>query len=157
MTLQDMIALAKQTAARHALAREIVCAVCEQESSWNPWALRYEPAFRQCYVAPLGLPPTEEIARSMSWGLMQVMGETAREAGFSSKFLSALCDPATGLEFGCIVLAEKFRRATLPLAQGAASGALAPDELIRSGLALWNGGANPAYASQVLARIAKYL
>jgi soluble lytic murein transglycosylase-like protein len=141
MTQDEMIALAKQTALRHGLAPEIVCAVCEQESSWNPWAIRYEPAFRQRYVAPLGLPATEEIARSMSWGLMQVMGETAREAGFSDKFLSALADPATGLEFGCVVLAEKFR-----LAEGNAFAALES----------WNGGGNPDYASQVLARTATY-
>lgn len=141
MTLQDMIALAKQAAARHGLATEIVCAVCEQESSWNPWAIRYEPAFRQRYVAQLGLPPTEEIARSMSWGLMQVMGETAREAAFSEKFLSTLCDPATGLEFGCIVLAGKFRLAAHDASQA---------------LQLWNGGANPDYATQVLSRTAKY-
>lgn len=141
MTLNELISLAKQTASRHGLALEIVCAVCEQESSWNPWAIRYEPAFRQRYVAPLGLSPTEEIARSTSWGLMQVMGETAREAGINEKFLSALAEPATGLDFGCIVLAEKFR-----LAQGDASRALE----------MWNGGANTGYAPQVLARIVKY-
>ncbi|HEV2490949.1 MAG TPA: transglycosylase SLT domain-containing protein [Candidatus Acidoferrales bacterium] len=141
MTLQDMIALAKQAAARHGLAPEIVCAVCEQESTWNPWAIRYEPAFRQRYVAPLGLPPTEEIARSMSWGLMQVMGETAREAGFTEKFLSGLADPVTGLEFGCIVLAEKFSRAGNNPSKA---------------LGLWNGGANPDYAAQVLSRVQKY-
>ncbi|HKW89778.1 MAG TPA: transglycosylase SLT domain-containing protein [Candidatus Acidoferrales bacterium] len=141
MNLQDMIGLAKQTAARHGLPPELVCGVCEQESSWDSWALRYEPAFRQRYVAPLGLPPTEEIARSISWGLMQVMGETAREAGFDGKFLSALADPALGLEFGCIVLADKFR-----IASGDSSRALE----------FWNGGANPDYAAQVLARAAKY-
>lgn len=141
MTRAEMIALAKETAARHALAPEIVCAVCEQESSWNPWAIRYEPAFRQRYVAPLGLPPTEEIARSISWGLMQVMGETAREAGFTEKFLSALAGPATGLEFGCIVLADKFSRA---------------DNNPSQALQLWNGGANPDYAAQVLARTNQY-
>jgi soluble lytic murein transglycosylase-like protein len=141
MTQDELLSLAKQTAQRHGLAPEIVCAVCEQESSWNPWAIRYEPAFRQRYVAPLGLPPTEEVARSISWGLMQLMGETAREADFSGKFLSALADPAAGLEFGCAVLAEKFRRA-----DGDASRALE----------LWNGGANPDYAAQVLARVEKY-
>jgi soluble lytic murein transglycosylase-like protein len=152
MTREEMISLAKQTAARHGLAPEIVCAVCEQESSWIPWAIRYEPAFRQRYVAPLGLPPTEEIARSTSWGLMQVMGETAREAGFSEKFLSALADPATGLEFGCIVLAGKFRHA----AQQQGSAPPDQDALAQAALQLWNGGANPDYASQVLARIPKY-
>jgi soluble lytic murein transglycosylase-like protein len=141
MTQEEMIALARAAAARHALAPEIVCAICEQESSWNPWAIRYEPAFRQRYVAPLGLATTEEVARSTSWGLMQLMGETAREAGFVEKFISALAEPATGLDFGCAVLAEKFRRAA-----GDASRALE----------LWNGGANPDYAAQVLARVVKY-
>lgn len=152
MTQDEMIALAKQAAARHGLAPEIVCAVCEQESSWNPWAIRYEPAFRQRYVAPLSLPPTEEITRSTSWGLMQVMGETAREAGFGEKFLSALTDPTTGLEFGCIVLAGKFLHAE----QQKGSDPSAMDALAQAALELWNGGANPDYASQVLARAAKY-
>jgi soluble lytic murein transglycosylase-like protein len=137
----DLIALARTTAARHALDPALVCAVIEQESAWDTHAIRYEPAFRARYVAPLGLPPTEEVARSISWGLMQVMGQVARERGFSEKFLSGLCDPSTGLDVGCAVLAVKI---------GSADGD------ISRALALWNGGANPDYAPQVLARLAKY-
>ena len=121
--------------------RSLVCAVIEQESAWDPHAIRYEPAFRARYVAPLGLPPTEEVARSISWGLMQVMGQVAREHGFAGKFLSALCDPATGLDTGCAVLSAKL--------------AAAGGEVTRA-LQLWNGGANPDYAAQVLARLAAY-
>ena len=87
------------------------------------------------------LPPTEEIARSISWGLMQVMGQVAREHGFQRPFLSALCDSSAGLTFGCIVLAAKL----------AAAGGNVP-----RGLALWNGGGNPDYAAQVLARVPRY-
>src|SRR5271156_237527 len=139
--MPDLIALVRAVAANHKLDPAVVCAVADQESSWNPYAIRYEPAFRSRYVAPLGLPPTEEVARSISWGLMQVMGQVAREHGFSGKFLSALCDPAAGLDIGCAVLAAKLSTADGNLARA---------------LELWNGGANADYASQVLPRMARY-
>ncbi len=46
----------------------------------------------------------------MSWGLMQVMGAVAREYGFSGRFLSQLCDPAVGLEYGCRHLSILLKR-----------------------------------------------
>jgi soluble lytic murein transglycosylase-like protein len=137
----ELIALARTIASAHELDPALVCAVVEQESAWNPHAIRYEPAFRLRYVAPLNLPPTEEIARSISWGLLQVMGQVAREHGFEGQFLSALCDPDAGLAIGCAVLASKL----------AAANANVP-----RALALWNGGANPNYAVQVLARAPRY-
>lgn len=136
-----LIALARAAAAAHALDPALVCAVVEQESAWDPHAIRYEPAFRMRYVAPLGLSATEEIARSISWGLMQLMGQLARERGFTGHFLSALCDPAAGLDVGCLVLASKLAAAGGEVAQA---------------LALWNGGASATYAPDVLARVAKY-
>jgi soluble lytic murein transglycosylase-like protein len=135
------IAIARDCAARHALDPALVCALIEQESAWDAHAIRYEPGFRLRYVAPLHLPPTEEIARSISWGLMQVMGQVAREHEFSGKFLSALCDAPTGVEIGCRVLAAKLADAAGDTARG---------------LQLWNGGANPDYAAQVLARMSAY-
>src|SRR5271154_2482587 len=107
----EIVALARTIAYEHGLDPALVCAVVEQESAWDAHAMRYEPGFRSRYVAPLGLPPTEEVARSLSWGLMQVMGQVARERGFAGKFLSALCDPATGLDIGCAVLASKLSAA----------------------------------------------
>lgn len=104
----NLLALAQAAAARHALDPALVCAVVEQESAWNNFAMRYEPAFRARYVAPLSLAITEEVARSISWGLMQVMGQVARENSFDGKFLSALCEPAAGLDCGCRVLAAKL-------------------------------------------------
>jgi soluble lytic murein transglycosylase-like protein len=136
-----LIALARNTAAQQALDPALVCAIVEQESAWDPHAIRYEPAFRTRYVAPLGLPPTEEVARSISWGLMQVMGQVAREHGFAGKSLAALCEPAAGLAIGCAVFAAKLRASA--------------DDVQRT-LTLWNGGANAAYAAQVLTRLAKY-
>ena len=124
MPLADLIALARAIAEKHSLDAALVCAIVEQESSWDAHAIRYEPAFRTRYVAPLGLPPTEEVARSMSWGLMQVMGQVAREHAFNGKFLTALCDPATGLDVACSVLVSKFAAAAAAQASAANAAAL---------------------------------
>jgi len=147
VTSPEFIALAQQKAARHELAPELVCAVCEQESNWTPWAMRYEPGFFARYVAPAYASSphpwtiTEAQARATSWGLMQVMGQVAREFGFKGAFLTELCDPAAGLEIGCLVLAAKLAAA---------------DGNVEKALLLWNGGGNAQYPEQVLARAEKY-
>jgi len=137
----DLVSLARLAATKRSLDFALVCAIVEQESSWDPHAIRYEPAFRTRYVSPLGLPATEEVARSISWGLMQVMGQVARENGFDGKSLAALCDPANGLEVGCAIFASKLNTA-------------AGD--VTLALKRWNGGANSEYAAQVLARVTNY-
>ena len=142
----QLLTLARKAATAQSLDPALVCAVVEQESGWNPWAMRYEPAFFTKYVASLytnnKVSATEAYARGFSWGLMQVMGQVAREAGFEGLFLSALCDPEQGLAVGCRVLRRKFD-------------AMAGDTT--RGLLAWNGGGNPGYAGQVLARRAHYL
>jgi len=142
----QLLTLARKAAATQALDPALVCSVIEQESGWNPWALRYEPAFFNKYVASLytnnKISASEAYARGFSWGLMQVMGQVARENGFEAPFLSALCDPEQGLVVGCKVLRKK-----LDAASGDATHALLA----------WNGGGNPNYAAQVLPRRAHYL
>jgi len=56
----DLVALSRSTATKHSLDPTLVCAVVEQESSWEPHAIRYEPSFRARYVALLGLPPPKK-------------------------------------------------------------------------------------------------
>ena len=142
----QLVLLARKAAGAHSLDPALVCAVVEQESAWNPWAIRYEPLFFAKYVASLytnnKVSASEAYARGFSWGLMQVMGQVARETGFDALFLSALCDPEQGLAVGCKVLRKKFD-------------AMAADTT--RALLAWNGGANPAYAAQVLARKQHYL
>jgi soluble lytic murein transglycosylase-like protein len=145
MEREEIIQFARGLAARHGLDAALVCAVCEQESGWDPWAIRYEPAFYERYVQPMIdggelSDETEARSRAFSWGLMQVMGQTAREHGYSGH-MAGICDPATGIEVGCRVLAGKMAEA-----QGD----------VERGLLLWNGGADKAYPAQVLARKAKY-
>jgi soluble lytic murein transglycosylase-like protein len=142
----QLLALASKAAVAQSLDPALVCAIVEQESGWNPWAMRYEPAFFAKYVANLytnnKISASEAYARGFSWGLMQVMGQVARETGFDALFLSALCDPEQGLATGCKVLRKKLD-------------AMAGD--MTRALLAWNGGANPAYAAQVLARKPHYL
>jgi soluble lytic murein transglycosylase-like protein len=142
----QLIVLARKAAAAQSLDPALVCAVVEQESAWNPWAMRYEPLFFAKYVASLytnnKVGASEAYARGFSWGLMQVMGQVARETGFDALFLSALCDPEQGLAIGCKVLRKKID-------------AMAGDT--SRGLLAWNGGSNPAYPAQVLARKPHYL
>jgi len=142
----ELVTLASKVATGAGLDPVLVCAVCEQESMWNPWAARYEPAFMAKYVAPLytlnKISATEAYMRSISWGLMQTMGQVARENGFTLPFLSALCDPETGLTVGCQVLKGKLARAGGDVVKG---------------LLAWNGGSNPLYPEQVLARRSHYV
>ena len=142
MTNPEFIELAKQAATAHGLDPVLVCAVVEQESGWNPWAVRWEPAFFMRYVQSIkNLSPTEAETRAFSWGLMQLMGQVAREHGFANTYLASLCDPATGLDWGCLHL-----KARIDFAGGD----------ITKGLQFWNGGGNPNYATEVLARMPKY-
>lgn len=136
----DLVQLAKTTAQSHGLDPALVCAVVEQESNWNQWAIRFEPAFLARYVHPLGLSDTESYARSFSWGLMQLMGQVARELGYKGH-VAELCDPVTGLEWGCKHLANKLKDVNGD---------------VHMALQRWNGGGNPNYADEVLARVAKY-
>lgn len=139
----QLVALAVQIARSEELDESLVCAVIEQESSWDPWAVRFEPEFERRYVHPSipSAPTTEELSLAMSWGLMQVMGKTARENGFQGKFLTGLCLPEPGVAVGCRILKKK-----LQVAEG---------DLVKS-LLLWNGGTDHEYPSRVLARRVKY-
>jgi soluble lytic murein transglycosylase-like protein len=141
--LQVLIELARAAATAHGLPAELVCAVVEQESNWNPWAVRFEPAFERRYIHPAlpAAPTTEELSLAISWGLMQTMGQSAREHGFKERFFTGLCHPEIGLEIGCRVLSHKWTQA---------GGSIEP-ALLR-----WNGGGNPNYPQQVMARMPRY-
>jgi soluble lytic murein transglycosylase-like protein len=136
------VALATKWATKYGLDPYLVCAVIEQESGWVPWAMRYEPAFFTRYIVPMNLADaTEAQARSTSFGLMQIMGQTARERGFTSRFLTELCDPDTGVDLGCRKLQACFATHGEP----------------ESALLCYNGGGDQEYPAQVLARVAHYM
>lgn len=85
---------------------KLVQALVEVESSGNPWAARFEPAYGYLYFPRehadrLHLSyETEVCHQQTSWGLMQLMGGVARELGYD-QMITELCDPVCGLTWGC--------------------------------------------------------
>ena len=121
----DVSAAVVAGATRHGLDPYLVAAIVKQESSGRPEAIRFEPGSRLAVdvrtwapcrplaesevasarppagwhsVSPCSI-ATEWAAQRTSWGLMQVLGATARDIGFQGPFLSALLDPAEGVEW----------------------------------------------------------
>jgi soluble lytic murein transglycosylase-like protein len=142
--------LLRVAAAKYNLDRVLVAAVVVQESSGDPSEKRMENGYYRRYIRPMngkldGFCPStkpledEELGRSTSWGLMQLMGQKARELGFNSDNLSDLKYPSTNLEFGC-----KFLRQLLDLC----------GQDVERALLKWNGGGDPDYGKKVLKHIA---
>lgn len=158
-TVEARKALVSKWATKYELDTALVCAVVEQETggTWDQFSSRYEEAFYQRYIAdevdgnpvyrvsipddPIRSRATEARQRAMSWGLLQIMGQTAREFGFTGRYLSSLCDADSGLDVGCRKLQRCFR--------------LNPGDT-NAALESYNGGSNPNYAPEVMARVAKY-
>lgn len=140
-----MIAVAVNAAVEHNLPPALVCSIVQRESTWNPFAIRYEPGFFNKYVLPAfssdKFDVTEAKARSISWGLMQIMGQVARESGFKGD-LASLCDPEIGIDIGCRIFVHKMKDNSGDVSRA---------------LLAWNGGDNQNYAEEVLAFMPLFL
>ena len=112
----------ESAAAREAIPASLIAAVIQEESRFDPWATRAEPrymrnrAVRRAAARFVKLHPhgptafTELVGRAQSYGLMQVMGETAREQGFAPSFLAELYIPRNAIAHGAMLLAQLLRR-----------------------------------------------
>lgn len=94
----------------HELSPKIIAAIVQTESAGNNFATRFEPNWkwfvepdiRKAVARDLGITvATEEIHEATSWGLLQVMGSTARSTLNYLGPLPALCEIELGLELGC--------------------------------------------------------
>jgi len=131
---------------KHNLNPHLIAAVIHQESKGNPYAVRYEQGFYKRYIADRtpatlrGYIPrqcsfaTEKTLRSTSFGLMQVMGNTAREAGFNGEFLTELLDVSKNVAIGTQILRDMIDAS----------------KDTETALLKWNGGGNPAYPKEVI-------
>jgi soluble lytic murein transglycosylase-like protein len=147
-----IINLATPIAKSHSLPPHIVIAIIEQESNFNPFALRFEPAWYRRLLPKANEPnspilsPTEIAQRSISWGLMQVLGQTLRELQHrfqepKLRYLTPLChDQSLAITWGCRILQHKLQR----------TGDL------HAAILAYNGGARPAYLSEVIAKSHQY-
>lgn len=97
------------------IPREILAAMIYTESSANPGAIRFEPNYRWLYdperfASQLGHTLDTEIAlQKFSYGLLQIMGATARQQGMHGN-LFKLLTPEIGVSWGCLYLRHLFDR-----------------------------------------------
>lgn len=121
----------------------LVCAVCAHESDgWQQYAVRYEPGFYTRYIESMkNLSETEKRMRATSFGLMQIMGQVAREQGFDAKYLPELLEPMENIRMGC----RKLKR-ELDKHSGDVTAALLG----------YNGGGNANYPNLVMAHYKDY-
>ena len=154
--------IARRWAQEYGLDPALVCALCEVESSWIPWAVRHEAGYKwlidfhrmtlkEAYsdvslidadqnwwvfevdvIHPPGDAHTELLFQQTSWGLLQIMGAVARERGFRG-WLTELCDPQVNLEWGCKHLRWMIDHNN---AYGLPDYRITPEDLA----AAWNGG-----------------
>lgn len=127
----------------------LVACIIQTESAGNCFAVRYEPAFYRRYIedkkellghVPKSIPTldTELRLRAFSFGLMQIMGQTAREVGFKGDNLTLLFKPEINIEVGCLVLLSKLKKHSFDK---------------KKALLNYNGGADLEYPYRVLRNI----
>lgn len=103
-----LVALIKQECKKRDLDSQLICSIIDSESSFNTYAIRYEPMSMRTLVVPICArlnkitEETEAMSQKFSWGLGQVLGSTARWCGFRD-ILPSLCDPKTGIHWCCEV------------------------------------------------------
>jgi hypothetical protein len=168
-TKDEVREMCETIAPQYGLSSKLAYAVCLQEGAKNksgnfePDIARLEQGYYRKYVEPSNLATTSEILLSASYGIMQMMGLSLKEAGYFQWYFmkqseekrrmlgsafsqlaipSALDDYCINLEWmikwGCTWLENKIK-----LAGGD----------IKKGLGLWNGDRTGKYASEVLARM----
>lgn len=127
----------------------LLAALAWQESSIDPWAIRVERGFWSRYregimrfIKRSKSKVDNKWAKypdiySASYGMCQIMLQTALEAGWEMKrFPTELLDPEVNLRLAARILQKHIRRYGL-----------------KDGLLRYNGGARPAYADEVLGKM----
>lgn len=152
MSNRQFGAIISRAAKQYELQPELIAAIIHQESKGNPFAIRFEQGFLNRYLKnktrktlPGFVPAeghcsfhTEIFSRATSWGLMQLMGETAREHGLEATFLSELCEPETNIFMGAKILRNLINKHLGD---------------VKRGLLAYNGGSNLSYPNEVLSHI----
>ncbi len=113
--------LVNELACKYQVDPKLVAAIIVQESSGNRWATRVEEAFYSKYLKPklrsqlAGHVPsmiptlsTEKWNRATSFGLCQIMGDTARVLGFDGQFLAEIYDERINIDLCCRFLYKAY-------------------------------------------------
>ena len=94
-------------AARFKLDPDLVEAIVMTESSGRPIVRRFERGFMEKYLMKLQVSDHDRISLATSWGLMQVMGQVARELGMIGDPVK-LCEPTVGVFNFCNKMDQRF-------------------------------------------------
>jgi len=108
-----IVAKCQAAAERHGLNGRLVAAIAWVESRHDPDAVRYEPGY--AYLKDPAdhaskhriTRDTETVLQRCSWGVLQIMGATARDQGFDRPLVHLL-KPDVGIEFGCRFLRRMY-------------------------------------------------
>jgi len=100
---------------QYKIPENLIGAIIYIESRIRSEATRYEPGYRwttdphthamRNYITA----DTEIIHQRISWGLMQIMGATARDLGYE-RSLVRLCEPKIGIQWGTRYLADLWKK-----------------------------------------------
>jgi hypothetical protein len=103
MTVQDAVTA---SAAKYALSPELLAAQVLVESSGDPFAFRYEPAFFKTYIRGNAKAKAARFGplAACSYGPLQILLETACELGFEG-YPEELFNPARGVDLGAKYMA----------------------------------------------------
>jgi soluble lytic murein transglycosylase-like protein len=116
MTTLEIKQVIKEIAGKEGVDPDLLLAICMVESSLDPYAVRYEPAYKWLvspreWASQMRLSvATEETLQKTSYGLAQIMGAVMRELGFSGKLQTCLLNPAIPLSYSAKHLKNYLRR-----------------------------------------------
>ena len=106
-----LLSLIVSTARGAQVPPEVALGIIEIESSGDPYAAKINPTYPYTMMQakrPVGCSvDVERMFQKTAWGLMQVMGATARELGFDG-WLSGLVVPETNVRLGIEFLGRKM-------------------------------------------------
>ena len=153
MNITDIV---MEAARKHSLSPQLVAAIIYQESKGNVYAYRFEPNFfKRLDLRPRNLMAghipefpslaNEKRARAVSYGLMQILGETARVMGFKNQYLLALIEPKTNVNLGCAYLKKLMEKAKARGLEGR--------KQERQALLWYNGGGDKTYPDKIFSHI----
>lgn len=155
MTGSEFLRLVREVSESRGLDEMVVLGVIGVESGFNRLSIRYEPKMHERVVSKhakgelvgmlrVATTPsivTELVGRAMSWGYMQVLGETARTAlKWRGRYFTELLGEKVNIELGCEYLARMLK-----MSNGD----------IRLALLKYNGGGDKGYADRVINFMAK--
>ena len=105
MDVEEVIGLLREITKEWELL-PVLLAIAKVESSFNPFACRYEPNYRwlfkpeEFFRSYSSTVDTEIFFQKCSLGLMQVMGAVFRELGYSDPLPKVFCDVRAQLLYG---------------------------------------------------------